>query len=107
VSPHPHRLPDDHNPSSPCKYFIQSPAFRNRFGTVSEAQIFEALQGYCSNAKGGPLGTDEVLLTDVDGEAHFFRFETFFNRHEALTLAYHVRKHKFVIALPGVATIVK
>jgi len=100
VTPHPHRLPDGHNPSSPCKYFIQSPAFRSRFGSVSEIQMFEALQGYCRNAGGGPLGCEEVLLLDVNGDSHFFRFETFFNRHEALTLAYYIRKHSTVVTLP-------
>ena len=97
---HPHRLPDDHNPTSPCKYFIESPAFRKRFGCVAEVEVFDALQQYCSKAKGGPLGSAEVILKDVNGMSHVFWFETFFNRYEALTLAYHVREHRLVVSIP-------
>ena len=96
VTPHPKRLPDDHDPDAPCKYFIQSPAFRDRFAAVTERQAFEAL-GYCRNARGGTLGTEEIILEDDNGESHVFQFETFFNRYEALTLAYHVRKHRLVV----------
>jgi hypothetical protein len=100
VTVHPHKLPDDHDPAAPCKYFIESPAFRAQFGCVAEVKVFDALQQYCSRAKGGPLGSAEVFLTDVNGSAHVFWFETFFNRYEALTLAYHVREHRLVIAVP-------
>jgi hypothetical protein len=102
VSPHPHRLPEDHNPVSPCKYFIQSPAFRQQFGSVAEAQVFGMLIGYCRNAKGGLLGRDEVVVCDDNGDNHIFQFETFFNTHEALTLAYHVRKHHVPIVIPRI-----
>lgn len=98
VTPHPHRLPVDHDPCSPCKYFIQSPAFREKFGEIGERQIFQVLIGYCSNAGGGSLGTEEVILRDDNGDNHIFHFETFFNRYEALTLAYHVRKHGLIVS---------
>jgi hypothetical protein len=100
VSPHPHRLPSDHNPLCPCKYFIQSPAFRERFGSVAETTVFGELLCYCRNAKGGLLGRDEVIVCDDNGEKHIFQFETFFNSHEALTLAYYVRKHHSAIVVP-------
>jgi hypothetical protein len=99
VTPHPHRMPNDHNPVSPCKYFIESPAFRQQFGAVTEPQLFQVLLGYCSNAGGGPLGTDEVILRDDNGNRHVFHFETFFNRHEALTLAYHLHQHRVVVSV--------
>jgi|ERR1043165_936068 hypothetical protein len=100
VTVHPHKLPDDHDPAAPCKYFIESPAFRAQFGCVAEVEVFDALQQYCSRAKGGPLGSAEVILTDVNGTAHVFWFETFFNRYEALTLAYHIRAHRLIVAVP-------
>jgi len=99
VSPHPHRLPDGHDLNAPCKHFIISPAFREQFGMISEREMFEAFFGYCKNARGGPLGQDEVVLRDVNGAAHVFWFETFFNRHEALTLAYWIRQQSLVIAV--------
>jgi hypothetical protein len=100
VSAHPHRLPDGHDASAPCKHFIVSAAFRDQFGTISEREMFEALPRYCRNARGGPLGEDEVVLRNVNGAAHIFWFETFFNQHEALTLAYWVREESVVVAVP-------
>ena len=101
VTPHPHRLPGDHDHKNPCKYFIPSPAFRTRFGTVGETEVFSKLLDYCSNAGGGALGSDEVTLIDDNGELHIFHFETFFNRYEALTLAYYVRKHAIIVNISG------
>lgn len=99
VSPHPHRLPDQHDPAAPCKYFIVSPAFHAQFGVVTEREIFEALSGYCRNAKGGPLGHGEILLRDVNGATHVFLLETFFNGHEALTLCYWIRERALLVAI--------
>jgi hypothetical protein len=99
VTVHPHHLPADHDATAPCKYFIESPAFRKQFGSVAEVEVFDALKGYCSRARGGPLGSAEIVLSDANGERHLFLFETFFNRYEALTLAYHVRRQSLVVAV--------
>jgi hypothetical protein len=99
VTCHPKRIPDGHDMSAPCKYFIASPAFRQQFDCVSEVEVFRALTAYCKNARGGTLGMDEVVLTDINGTAHVFLFETFSNTYEALTLAYHLRKHALVVAM--------
>ena len=99
VTVHPHHLPKDHDPKLPCKHFIESPAFRRMFGCVAEVEIFEAMQQYCSKAKGGPLGSAEVILRDMDGNRHVFWFETFFNRYEALTLASHVKKMELMVSV--------
>jgi hypothetical protein len=104
VTCHPRRIPDGYDMAAPCKYFIESPAFRHQFGTVSEVEIFNILIRYCKNARGGDLGSDEVVLRDVNGVAHIFVFETFSNTHEALTLAYYVRKHALIIPVAGLAT---
>ena len=100
VTVHPHHLPDEHDPADPCKYFIDSPAFRKQFGCVAEVEIFSALKQYCSRARGGPLGSSEIVLSDVNGTRHVFWFETFFNRYEALTLAYHVKELSLVVSVP-------
>jgi hypothetical protein len=99
VTVHPHRLPGDHDPAAPCKHFIESPAFRRQFGCVAEVEVFEALKGYCSRARGGSLGSAEIILMDANGDRHLFWFETFFNTFEALTLAYHVKKLSLVVAV--------
>ena len=90
--PHPVRRKPEFDPSSPCRYCVESPPFRERFGTT-EVELFGALAGYCGAQTGGSLGQDEVVLRDRDGSPHVFLFETFFNRHEALTLGFWVRTH--------------
>jgi hypothetical protein len=44
-------------------------------------------------------GSAEVILKDVNGTSHVFWFETFFNRYEALTLAYHVKEKGVLVAV--------
>lgn len=100
ITCHPHvsRRPVDHDPVRPCRHFIRSPAFAARFSHVPEPEIFSAVVGYCGSQSGGPLGEDELLLRADDGLLHVFRFETFFNRHDALTLGVWTRAHSPVFA---------
>ena len=90
ISSHPKRLGEDFNPQAPCRYFVESPAFRGSFGAaVTEVAAFGAIQSYASWARGGPLGEDDVVFNDCRGERHCFHMETFFNGYEALTLGTH------------------
>jgi IrrE N-terminal-like domain len=88
VTEHPHstRRKASFDPANPCRYFIRSPCFARRFGSVSELGLFAAIAKYCGPQGGGPLGEDLVPLADANGDRHLFRFQTFFNRYEALTL---------------------
>jgi hypothetical protein len=103
VTCHPKQIPDGHDMAAPCKYFIESSAFRLQFENVSEVEVFQAITRYCKNARGGTLGQDEIVLRDVNGDAHVFLFETFYNTYEALTLAYYVRKHSLIIPAGALA----
>ena len=88
ISPHPQR--GDVDPLAPCRYFVESPAFRKVFGgVVTEVAAFRATQNYASWARRGPLGEDDVVFSDCGGERHCFHMETFFNGYEALTLGIH------------------
>ena len=49
-------------------------------------ELFSAVRAYCGWVKRGPLGTDEVVLQDANGDEHIFTFETFHNGYQALTL---------------------
>lgn len=89
--PHPTKRGKDFDPSSPCRHFIQSPAFRRHFGQIPERQLFGEVSGYCGAQGGGPLGEDELVLVDDNGDGHRFHFETFFNRYDALTLGKYLR----------------
>lgn len=99
--PHPRFRPDTFNAEDPCRYFIRSPLFAAQFSGVTEKDMFEALESYCAPRRGGPLGEIEMPIVDDNGHAQVFQFETFFNRHEALTLGSFVRTHTKAIVVPA------
>jgi hypothetical protein len=65
-----------------------------------EVQVFSKILEYCSYSSAGPLGENEAEIVDDNGEAHVFKFETFYNTYEALTLGYRVRRKEAIISLP-------
>ena len=91
VSQHPLRLRSDFDPSMPCRYCIESPSFRERFGNTSETELFAIVERYCSGARGGPLGSTETPLVDCNGDSYVFKFESFSNTYEVLTLGVYLR----------------
>ena len=103
ISGHPHssKRGKDFDPSNPCRHFIQSPAFRKHFGKLSEALLFRDVSDYCGAQGGGLLGEDELVLIDDNGDGHRFHFETFFNRHDALTLGKYRRPAHSVMPVSG------
>lgn len=103
ITDHPHvlRRSHDFDPSDPCRHFIRSPAFTRSFGRVPEAELFRDIAAYCGAQGGGPLGQDEIILTDDNGDRHLFYFETFFNRYDALTLGRYLRPEVRILAISG------
>jgi hypothetical protein len=99
VCGHPRRPVGDFDPQNPCKYVIESNAFRGHFAGISEVELYRIIRSYCSWNKGGPLGKTETLIPDVNGELHVFRFETFSNTYDALTLGVHLRPHAPQVAV--------
>lgn len=95
VSGHPHviRREEDFDPAVPCKHCVASASFFERFGAPDERSLFDKIVGYCGAQTGGLLGEDEVVLQDLNGDEHVFRFETFFNRYQALTFGVYARRH--------------
>lgn len=91
--PHPAKRNADFDPANPCRYCVESPVFRDRFGQISEVELFSAILSYSGPQRGGTLGQAEIVLCDRNGDRHVFAFETFFNSHEALTLGYRLRRH--------------
>jgi Zn-dependent peptidase ImmA (M78 family) len=93
VTGHPHqsRRKAEFNPAEPCRYCVQSPSFIQRFGAVTEIDLFRHIASYCGAQRGGRLGEAEAHLMDSVRTRHLFHFETFFNRYEALTLGVWVR----------------
>jgi hypothetical protein len=91
VHPHPRLRPANFDPAAPCRYFIRSPAFAGRFSNLTERAVFGFVASYCAPRRGGPLGQTEQAIFDDNGDGHLFEMETFFNRHDALTLAAYLR----------------
>lgn len=88
ITCHPHARfrPKDHDMANPCRHVILSASFRARFSKITDRELFEAICRYCGPQSGGPLGEEELVLRDDNGVEHRFHFETFYNRHDALTL---------------------
>jgi hypothetical protein len=99
--PHPARRKADFDAANPCRYCVESPPFRERFGGLKETDLFAAIAGYCGSQSGGSLGQSEIILPDRNGDPHLFGFETFFNRHEALTLGLWLKPHARGRAVQG------
>ena len=93
ITGHPHvaRRLKTFDPLNPCRYFIQSTAFRRYFQSISERNLFTGIAGYCGRQRGGRLGENELILTDDCGDRHIFLFETFFNQYDALTLGKYLK----------------
>lgn len=93
ISVHPHlsKRKPGHDPARPCRHFIQSGAFARMFSLIQEDHVFAQLPSYCGMQSGGLLGAAELVLVDDNGQSHVFAFETFYNRHDALTLGVYRR----------------
>ena len=85
---HPHviRRGKDFDPLEPCRYYIQSPAFRKNFGQRSAVDLFHLVSSFCGAQQGGYVGKADVGLQDENALFHTFHCETFFNRYQALSL---------------------
>ena len=99
ISDHPHKPSAEFDPTKPCRHFIQSAAFQRRFSNVSETQLFSKIRGYCGFQSGGPLGEDQIVLRDDNGDSHLFHFESFSNRYDVLTLGRYLRHCGVAVAI--------
>lgn len=101
ITDHPHIAHRSANfdAQNPCKHFIQSTAFRDKFSNIGETSIFDEVVEYCRANKSGPLGEADVLLTDDNGDRHVFHFESFSFFHQTLTLGVYQAPHNGLIAV--------
>ncbi len=90
---------DNHELATRREHFVRSPAFARHFKGVREDELFKHIATYCEQDYwGGPVGESELVLADDNGVRHRFRFETFFNHYDALTLGVHVGFARFKVA---------
>lgn len=90
ISCHPKYRPAEFEVETPLRYYIRSDGFEEMFGNIGEHELFGHIDSYCGYRRNGPLGEAEVTLSDANGQMHIFKFETFFNRYDALTIGLHV-----------------
>ena len=86
VCQHPHYPKPNFDPLKPCRYFICSPSFFERFAFATEVTVFDLLKKHCSWKRKGPLAACEVELVDDAGARHIFVLEAFNNNYETLCL---------------------
>ncbi|MGO9269268.1 MAG: ImmA/IrrE family metallo-endopeptidase [Terriglobia bacterium] len=99
VSQHPRRTDDNFDPKNPCRYFIRSKQFEERFSAISELEIFALMRRHCSYQRGGPIGSAELVLSDDRGEEHLFHFEAFHIRYETLAVFTYRRPRPTAVGL--------
>lgn len=85
VSAHPHydigRGPDGEE----IRYFIRSRAFAEQFGHFSPEDCYSLIKSFANRRRGGPIVETTHSLTDLNGDRHEFRMESFCNSHAVLT----------------------
>ncbi|MGD1102187.1 MAG: DUF955 domain-containing protein [Terriglobia bacterium] len=99
VSQHPRRTDENFDPKNPCRYFIRSRKFEERFSAISELEIFAFMRRNCSSQRGGPIGSADLVLSDDRGEEHLFHFEAFHIKYETLASFTYLRPHPTVLGL--------
>jgi hypothetical protein len=99
VGKHPHHDRQTTDPNQPFRYFIRSRKFLEQFSSITESDVLDMIQSYCSWKKRGPLGEAELILKDDNGKEHIFLFETFSNTYDVLTLITYRKRHSPAVAV--------
>jgi len=100
VSTHPREATS--SPEEDIRYFIRSPKFATDFAGVTADAVFGEVQRRCRGRR-GPIGDGLFSLTDDRGQAHEFRFQSFFNGHDALTLGKRLVARNVSVMVSGVS----
>jgi hypothetical protein len=69
------------------RYFIRSRAFRKFFPQVAGDDVYAIVRRYVHFSKRGPCGEGSYPLVDANGDTWEFRFQSFCNSYDLLTLA--------------------
>lgn len=75
-----------------CRYYLRSPLFEKLFSNIDSGILLAIVDSNCHKCQGGPCGFDSEILYDINGDAHEFLFESFFNRYDILTLITHLKQ---------------
>jgi hypothetical protein len=83
------------------RYVIESPTFRAMFQVPTIDQLQGIVRNYCGNQRGGSLGSAEFPVPDRNGDSHIFRFESFFNSYDCLTLGVYKGRNAPALGFNG------
>lgn len=97
ISLHPWMKPTDDLPA--VRHFIRSGRFAAEFSTVTETALFANLARVVHRRGNGPIGDDEMIIADSNGDRHVFRCECFCNRYDVLTFGLHVRAKTIAVGV--------
>jgi hypothetical protein len=85
------------------RHVIVSDRFKTEFSNTTPFDLLMKVRTYCSRRR-GPCGEAEVVLDNDRGDTHVFRFESFNNTHDVLTLGTWQRSHVGIaIPVPSIA----
>lgn len=97
VSDIPYKIRRNNGALSEDCYFIRSASFEEQFKTIESKEVLEIILDYCGSQKGGPLGENDAVLTDINKQEHIFHFETFSNSYQALTFGVYKKEKNLII----------
>jgi Zn-dependent peptidase ImmA (M78 family) len=86
------------------RIFDRSDKFKEQFGNVHPGILLSKIDDNTRKRRGGPIGDFSLFLKDINGNRHEFRAESFFNRHDVLTLLVYKTKLEIlnnIIAFPS------
>lgn len=88
----------------PVRYFIGSPAFERHFSNTAAVNLFTKIQAFCRRGR-GPVGKDDLVITDEDGIDHEFHVDCFHNGYDTLTFGVHQGIRAPAIFIPRIAAL--
>lgn len=84
------------------RHFIRNRRFLAEFPTVTEEALLLKLSGVVFRTGAGPIGENEVILRDANGNDHVFLFACFGNTHDTLSLGLYHSPRLAAVVVPGV-----
>lgn len=70
-----------------CRYFITSSTFEQQFSGIRPEEVLKIIDSYVSPRSGGVVGESSIPLKDDNDRLQTFRWQSFFNKYDLLTLA--------------------
>lgn len=87
----------------PVRHFIRNRRFAAEFPGVTEGHLLLNLSRVVYRTGAGPIGENEIVLRDANGDDHVFDFACFGNTHDTLSIGLYSAPRHVSVTVPGVA----